>query len=85
MKGFVGVTDNDWFVFLSKQAGIDEVNFWQLKVRGSPIKGQVKEKNTSPGKKVSFFAWPQRPHQHGLVLASLFAPVTSVSLVLVKH
>ena len=29
MKGFVGVTDNDWFEFLSKQPGIDEVNFWQ--------------------------------------------------------
>jgi len=29
MKGFVGVTDNDWFVFLSQQPGIDEVNFWQ--------------------------------------------------------
>lgn len=29
MKGFVGVTDNDWFEFLSKQRGIDEVNFWQ--------------------------------------------------------
>jgi len=29
MKGFVGVTDNDWFAFLSHQPGIDEVNFWQ--------------------------------------------------------
>jgi putative restriction endonuclease len=29
MKGFVGVTDNDWFVFLAQQPGIDEVNFWQ--------------------------------------------------------
>jgi len=29
MKGFVGVMDNDWFVFLSQQPGIDEVNFWQ--------------------------------------------------------
>jgi len=29
MKSFVGVTDNDWFVFLSQQPGIDEVNFWQ--------------------------------------------------------
>jgi hypothetical protein len=27
MKGFVGVTDNDWFAFLSQQPGIDEVNF----------------------------------------------------------
>jgi len=30
MKGFVGVTDNDWFGFLSQQQGIDEVNFWQF-------------------------------------------------------
>jgi putative restriction endonuclease len=29
MKGYVGVTDNDWFDFLSQQTGIDEVNFWQ--------------------------------------------------------
>ncbi len=29
MKGYIGVTDNDWFDFLSQQPGIDEVNFWQ--------------------------------------------------------
>jgi len=29
MKGFVGVTDNNWFAFLSQQPDIDEVNFWQ--------------------------------------------------------
>ena len=29
MKGFVGVTDNDWFAFLSQQPGIEKVNFWQ--------------------------------------------------------
>jgi len=29
MKGFVGVTDNNWFAFLSQRPGIDEVNFWQ--------------------------------------------------------
>jgi len=29
MKGFDGVTDNDWFAFLSQQPGSDEVNFWQ--------------------------------------------------------
>jgi len=29
MKGFIGVTDNDWFAFLSQQPGIDGVNFWQ--------------------------------------------------------
>jgi len=29
MKGFIGVTDNDWFAFLSQQPDIDEVNFGQ--------------------------------------------------------
>jgi hypothetical protein len=29
MKGFVGITDNDWFDFLAQQSVIDEVNFWQ--------------------------------------------------------
>ena len=29
MKGFIGVTDNDWFASLSQQPEIDEVNFWQ--------------------------------------------------------
>jgi len=27
MKGFVGVTDNDWFAFLAQQPGIDELSF----------------------------------------------------------
>jgi len=30
MKGFVGVTDNDWFSFLSQQPGIDDVNTLRL-------------------------------------------------------
>ena len=25
MKGYIGVTDNDWFAFLSQQPGIDEL------------------------------------------------------------
>ncbi len=29
MKAFVGVTDNNWFRFLSSLSEIDEVNFWQ--------------------------------------------------------
>lgn len=29
MKAYVGVTDFDWFELLSRQAGLDEVNFWQ--------------------------------------------------------
>jgi hypothetical protein len=30
MKGFIGVTDNDWFVLLSQQQEIDEVIFSSL-------------------------------------------------------
>ena len=29
MKAFVAVTDAEWFEFLSRQPGIDEVNFWK--------------------------------------------------------
>ncbi len=29
MKGFVGVTDDQWFAFLSSLDNIEEVNFWQ--------------------------------------------------------
>ena len=29
MNGWIGITDNEWFSFLSRQPGIDEVNFWQ--------------------------------------------------------
>lgn len=29
MFGYVGVTDKDWYGFLSSQAALDEVNFWQ--------------------------------------------------------
>lgn len=29
LRAFIGVTDNDWFKFLSRIPGIDEVNFWQ--------------------------------------------------------
>jgi len=29
MKGFVAVTDGDWFELLSQQPDLDEVNFWQ--------------------------------------------------------
>jgi len=34
MKCFVGITINDWFAFLSEQAEIDEVNFWQPRATG---------------------------------------------------
>jgi len=29
MKLYVGITDNDWYQFLSRRRGLDEVNFWQ--------------------------------------------------------
>jgi len=29
MKLYIGVTDNDWYRFLSQLPNIDEVNFWQ--------------------------------------------------------
>jgi putative restriction endonuclease len=29
MNGWIGITDHEWFSFLSRQPGIDEVNFWQ--------------------------------------------------------
>jgi hypothetical protein len=36
MNGFIGLTDNDWFAFLSQQPGIDGVNFWQPGGTGPP-------------------------------------------------
>jgi putative restriction endonuclease len=29
MRFFVGITDRDWFDYLSRLGGVDEVNFWQ--------------------------------------------------------
>ena len=29
MRGFIGVTDDQWFAFLSSLDSIEEVNFWQ--------------------------------------------------------
>ena len=29
MRAFVGVTDRDWFIQLSKTPALEEVNFWQ--------------------------------------------------------
>ncbi len=29
MRGYLGVTDLDWYRFLHRQPGLDEVNFWQ--------------------------------------------------------
>ena len=29
MRAYVGITDWDWFELLSRQPGLEEVNFWQ--------------------------------------------------------
>lgn len=47
MKGFIGVTDNEWFSFLSQQPGIDEVNFWQPG-------GQTQFRSLEPGEPFLF-------------------------------
>jgi putative restriction endonuclease len=38
MKAYVGVTDRDWFDFLSSQSGVDEVNFWQPRSWGGEFR-----------------------------------------------
>ncbi len=32
MNGWIGVTDNEWFDFLSRRSGIDEVNLRHLEL-----------------------------------------------------
>jgi putative restriction endonuclease len=54
MKLWVGVTDNDWFDFLSR-TGVDEVNFWQPSSR-APFVG------LEPGSPFLFKL--KRPHNH---------------------
>lgn len=41
MKLYVGVTDNDWYRFLSQLPNVDEVNFWQPE--GSTAQGKSKK------------------------------------------
>jgi len=43
MKGFIGVTDNDWFDFLSQQPGIDGMNFWQARQRKKILQPVIPE------------------------------------------
>jgi hypothetical protein len=48
VRYFVGITDRDWFDFLSRLNGLDEVNFWQPSAQqqfralqiGEPAKAQ---------------------------------------------
>ena len=50
-----------------------------MPAKGSPIKGRVKRKNTSPMKKTPlFFAWILVPHR---TCFTYFAPVTAFLLV----
>jgi putative restriction endonuclease len=65
MKGFVSVTDNDWFVFLSQQPGVDEVNFWQLG-------GRSQFKSSQPGEPFLFKL--HSPH-HFIIGGGLFDQV----------
>ena len=55
MKGFVGVTDNDWFDFLAGQPEIDEVNFWQPG-------GRTQFRSLTPGE--PFFFKLRAPFHH---------------------
>lgn len=64
MKGFVGVTDNDWFAFLSQQPGIDEVNFWQPG-------GSSQFKSLQPGEPFLFKL--HKPYEHYIAGGGFFA------------
>ena len=37
MKGFIGVTDYDWYDFLRVQPDLDEVNFWRPSGKGMAL------------------------------------------------
>lgn len=71
MRGYIGVTDNEWFSFLSKQHGIDEVNFWQPG-------GRTRFRSLSPGE--PFFFKLHAPHNYiaggGFFAHSTILPVS---------
>ncbi len=69
MKGFIGVTDNDWFAFLSKQPKIDEVNFWQPS-------GRTQFRSLKPGE--PFFFKLRTPLHHYIGGFGLFAHSTII-------
>jgi putative restriction endonuclease len=66
LKAFVGITDFDWFKYLSGLPGIDEVNFWQPS-------GRQHFRTLSPGEPF-FFKLPY-PH-HRIVGGGFFAHST---------
>ena len=69
MKYWVGVTDNNWFDFLS-QAGVDEVNFWQPR-------GKVPLSGLQPGSPFLFKL--KRPYNH-IAGGAYFVKSTSLPL-----
>ncbi len=71
MKGFVGVTDNDWFAFLSQQTGIDEVNFWQPG-------GRSQFKSLQPGEPFLFKL--HKPYQRYIAGVGFFAHHTTLPI-----
>ncbi len=58
---------------------------WFKEQMGSPIKGRVKIKYTTPIKKISFFRLALSSPQHGNFLSPFFAPVISFLSVLGQH
>lgn len=55
MRFWTGVTDNDWFDFLSRRAHLDEVNFWHPR-------GRAPFNTLPPG--TPFLFKLKRPHHH---------------------
>jgi len=68
MRYWVGVTDNDWFAFLSRE-GCDEVNFWQPGGRrpftqldvGAPFLFKLKSPNNHISGCAAFVSFTQLP------------------------
>jgi len=50
MSCSIGVTDNDWFAFLSQQPGIDEVNFLPKTARQSATPPHNRRTRITAGK-----------------------------------
>lgn len=66
MRAFIGVTDGDWFEFLSQEKHLDEVNFWQPS-------GNVAFRALSPGELFLFKL--HSPHNY-IVGGGFFAHFT---------
>jgi len=66
MRAFIGVTDGDWFEFLSQEKDLDEVNFWQPS-------GNVGFRALSPGE---LFLFKLHSPNNYIVGGGLFAHFT---------